>query len=382
MWILECDGEILEHKRLWLRPGNTYLFGRTSEQKGRKTGFFIDEKSVSRKHVTLSISAVKRGEGSRVHARSEITLRDENTKFGTEVDGEKLNGAEKVLKLDEHAFKLGKTTTVWKVKWQPVVLSFSLSSKELKGGKDPLVAVRSRVEDLDIKAVVQYVIGKTTHVVSSKRNTAKGLQALINAKFIVTNSFVDALVYATTPGDLDEPESASPLEQDFELNWPDPKQHLPAKGNEPNERPAEFFAPNPLRSNVFEGYTFVFCDQTQFESLQSPINNGGGKAVQFVLEPGKTSAEELVRYVKSVAGEKGMGEFEDGSEGKGVVVVKFRGKREFQDWAAELCVQVALALDQRLIEQNEFLDAILTNDASMLRRPLLEEDEEGKIAAT
>jgi len=377
MWTLECDGEIFKKKRIWLRPGKKYLFGRTPPQKGRNAGFMIDEKSISRKHLTLSVSAVKPGDGSRVQSRSEVLLKDEETKFGTEVDGERINSGEKVLRNDEHTFRLGKTSTVFKIKWQPVTLSFSLSSKELKGGKDPLLAIRNRVEDLDIKVILPYIIEKTTHVVASKRNTAKGLQALINAKYIVSNSFVDALVYVTTPGDLDEPESLSPLEEDFDGSWPDALQHVPPKGHEPNERPTNFFTPNEQRRSVFEGYTFVFCDQTQFESLQAPITNGGGKAFQHELQPGGTTTNELVRYVKNVAGEKGTGEFEDGSGGEGVVVVKFRNK-EFPDWAAELCTQVALALDQRLIEQNEFMDAILTNNASVLRRPLLEEDEEGK----
>ena len=265
------------------------------------------------------------------------------------------------------------------IKWQPVVFTFSLSSKDMKGGKDPLVTYRSRLEDLDVKVIIPYVIGATTHVVSSKRNTAKGLQALINAKYIVAETFIDALVYATTPGDLDEAESLSPLEEDFDANWPDALQHLPAKSKEPNERPSEDFMPKPERGNVFEGYTFVFCDPAQFETLHAPIANGCGKAIEYTLNPGKTTTEEIVRYVKGVAGEKGLGGFEDENEGKGVVVVKFRGKKELADWAANLDVQIALALDQRLIEQSEFLDAILTNDASMLRRSLLTEDEDGNI---
>ena len=269
-----------------------------------------------------------------------------------------------------------------RIKWQPVVLTFSLSSKETKSGKDPLVTYRSRLEDLDVKVIIPYVIDATTHVVSSKRNTAKGLQALINGKYIVHETYIDALVYATTPEDLDELESLSPLEKDFDGNWPDAMQHLPAKSKEPSERPAEDFAPQPQRANVFEGYTFVFCDSAQFESLHAPIANGGGKALQYTLEPGKTTAEDIVRYVKSVAGEKGLGEFEDGSEGRGVVVVKFRGKKEYAEWAANLDTQVALALDLRLIEQSEFLDAILTNDASMLRRPLPRDDEECELFGT
>ena len=184
-------------------------------------------------------------------------------------------------------------------------------------------------------------------------------------------------MYTTTPENLDEPESLSPLEEDFDGNWPNALDHLPAKSKEPNERPAEFFTPNPERINIFDGYTFIFCDQLQYETLQAPVLNGGGKALHFALDPGKTSAEELVRYVKNVAGEKSLGEFEDGSAGRGVVLIRFRGKKEFQDWAMDLGDQLAVALDQRMIEQSEFMDAILTNNPSMLRRQLQEEDEQG-----
>ncbi|KAL6716660.1 hypothetical protein ACLMJK_006228 [Lecanora helva] len=379
MWTLECDGDILAHKRIWLRPGKTYLFGRTLPEKGKTGAFQIkDEKSVSRQHLTLTVSNVKPGDTSLVHTRSEIGLKDEGTKFGTEIDGSRIKGNTKILKNEEHTFKLGKSSHIFRIKWHPVVFTFSLSSKDTKGGKDPLSTYRSRLEDLDIKVLIPYVIDATTHVVSSKRNTAKGLQALINAKYIVTDSYIDALVYATTPDNLDELESLSPLEEDFDANWPKPQDHLPAKSKEPSDRPAEDFAPNPQRNNVLEGYTFVFCDPVQFEALQAPVNNGGGKALEFPLNQGKTTAEEIVRYVKGVAGEKGLGEFEDGGEGKGVVLVAFRGDKGLENWVANLITQVALALDQRLIEQSEFLDAILGNDASILRRSLpLEEQESG-----
>lgn len=174
----------------------------------------------------------------------------------------------------------------------------------MKAGKDPLVTYRTRLEDLDIKVIIPYVIDATTHVVSSKRNTAKGLQALINAKHVVAETYIDALIYATTPENLDELESLSPLEEDFDTNWPNALQHLPAKSKEPNERPSEYFVPKPERNSVFEGYTFVFYDPAQFETLQAPITNGGGKALEFTLNPGKTTTEEIVRYVKSVAGKR------------------------------------------------------------------------------
>lgn len=263
-----------------------------------------------------------------------------------------------------------------RIKWQPVVLSFQFPTKKTKRTEDPLIAVRARLEDLDIKTIIPYVIDKTTHVVANKRNTAKGLQALINGKFIVQDSFLDAIVYATTPGNLDEPESLSPLEEDFDANWPDARDHLPPPSKEPGQRSAELFAPNPARRNVFDGYTFVFLEQLQMDTLHAVITNGGGKALLFNVVPGSTTAEEIVRFVKNAAGEKGLGEFEDRSEGKGVVVVKFRLVSEFEDWTIQTQQQVALALDQRLIEQNEFLDVILTNDPSKLRRPLPIEDVE------
>lgn len=107
--------------------------------------------------------------------------------------------------------------TTSRIKWQPTVLSFSFSSKELKAN-DPLSRVRSRLEDLDIKAIIPYVVDHTTHVVQNKRNTAKGLQALVNGKWIVDESYVDALVYAATPSDLENLESLSPLEADFDTH--------------------------------------------------------------------------------------------------------------------------------------------------------------------
>ncbi|MCJ1402800.1 hypothetical protein MMC11_006021 [Xylographa trunciseda] len=370
MWTLECDGDILQGKKVWLRPGKKYLFGRTKFDGSKYAGFVISHKSISRKHLTLSVSDIKPGAGSLVHTKSELSLQDENTKVGTEIDGEKVKGEKRILKNDQHMFKLGSYEHLFRIKWKPVVLTFTFPTKDTKGGKDPLIPARSRLEELDIKTIIPYITDATTHVVAAKRNTAKGLQALINGKYIVDNSYLDALVYATTPGNLDEPESVSPLEEDYVANWPSPKECLPPPGKEPGQRPSELFEPNPDRGEVFLGYTFVFCNLRQFENLQAPISNGAGKALLFTLTMGETSAEEVIRYVKHVAGEKGLGEFEDGSEGKGVVVVRFQGDKGFEDWALDLQTQIALTLDQRLIEQNEFLDAILVKDATKLRRSL------------
>lgn len=250
------------------------------------------------------------------------------------------------------------------------MLTFSFSSKEMRA-EDPLARVRSRLEPLDIKTIIPYLVEHTTHVVQSKRNTAKGLQALINGKYIVQSSYIDALVYATSPSDLENEESLSPLEIDYESAWPDPTEHLPPPGNEPVSRASAAFAPNPARVNVFEGYTFVFGDSAQFANLQAAINNGQGKALLFEVKDGVTTATEIVRFTREVGNNNDL----DGdSGGPGVVLVRFRSKGEYEPWSIELGNEVALMTDRRVIEQREFLDAILENDASPLCRPLPREE--------
>ena len=252
-------------------------------------------------------------------------------------------------------------------------MSFSFSTKEMRA-QDPLAKVRSRLEALDIKTVIDYLVGHTTHVVQSKRNTAKGLQALINGKFIVQNSYIEALVYAASPSDLENEESLSPLEMDFEASWPDPMEHLPPAGNEPTSRSAVAFAPDASRINVFEGYTFVFGDAAQFANLQAAINNGQGKALFYEVKDGETTAAEIIQFMKQAAGYKGRGTPE------GVVLVRFRSKGEYEQWSIEVGNEVALAMDRRVIEQREFLDAILGNDASPLCRPLPREEGSSQVS--
>lgn len=238
---------------------------------------------------------------------------------------------------------------------------------------------------MDVKVLPGYERGITTHLVAKKRNTPKGLQALIDGKFIVHyNSFIQAIIDATTSSATareDHVPSKSLLEEDFHANFPDPLKHLPPRGAEPTQRDSFAYAPDERRRDMFDGYTFVFYEKRQFDTLLAPITDGRGKALFREVRQDETTVDDFVRYVKNVAGEKGLGEFEDGSEGKGVVVVRFNPvKGAGSEWFAEFGQEVALRLDHRLIEQNEFLDAILGCDASVLRRPLDVEPSAGELA--
>ncbi|KGO48225.1 hypothetical protein PEX2_081540 [Penicillium expansum] len=371
MWILDSTG-----KRVWLRPGKKYLFGRFYRDGVRHA---VNHNSISRKHMTIEISPVNPRDGLSPRARSSITITDLDSKKGTVVDERRIQGECKLEKSDEHVIQLAKYQHTLRIKWEPVVLTLSASSKQVRG-EDPLAHVRSRLEDLDIKTIMEYIVDHTTHVVQRKRNTAKGLQALVNGKYIVDDSYIDALVYAATPSDLENVESLCPLETDFELAWPDPNQHLPPPGKEPTQRPAAAFAPKSARLNVFDGYTFIFGDPAQFENLQGPINNGQGKALFYQVEDGVTTAVDIVRFMKKAAGGKGVGSERHGSGG--VVLVRFRSKGDLEQWSIDVGNEVALMTDQRVIEQREFLDAILGNDASPLCRALPTEEGSSQISGS
>lgn len=195
---------------------------------------------------------------------------------------------------------------------------------------------------------------------------------MINGKYVVTDSFINAVVDAATIPDEAGEGSSSALEEDFDVSWPNALEHLPPRGEEPIERPPEAYAPDSRREEVFDGYTFVFYERKQYENLFPAISSGKGKALLKEVVAGETDVDDFIRYVKGVAGEKGLGSFEDGSEGKGVVVVRYTPKTEDYEWFAQFLTSFAQRLDHRPVDQREFLEAILSCDASMLRRPLEE----------
>lgn len=326
----------------------------------------ISHNTISRKHITITISPVLPDGALSLSSRSQPTIEDLGSKTGTYVDGQKIekNGKQAIQK-DEAEIVLGKCPAKFRLKFEPVVFTFSLTSKEIQ--KNPIESLKERFEQMDIKLLTEYQTKWSTHVISKKRNTAKGLQALINAKPIVNESFLDAVVQAAeVQGD-----GPSELEDNFTAAWPHEFDHLPPKGGEPVDHPDEIYKPDPGRANIFEGYTFIFYDKGQFNNLLAPITNGGGKALFEEVNPDETQVDDFIRYVKAAAGEKGLGEFEDGSEGKGVVLVRFVPAKGTQiPWYTDFFTNVSLRLDHRPIEQSEFLEAILIKDASILRRSL------------
>jgi hypothetical protein len=195
------------------------------------------------------------------------------------------------------------------------------------------------------------------------------LEALVLAKYVVSDKYIDAIVAAAS----ERPEGSATLEEDFEAYWPDAMNYVPPSSKEPIPRPAEHFAPDPTRGSIFSGYTFVFYQPTQYESLQRVVNGGSGKALLYEpFQEGVTTPSEVVAYLNTVAEQKGLGSTQGDNGGNGLVVVrpKFPKKTEALE---KLSHEVDIQLGRRSFEQSEFLDTITMNDTSGLCQPLAEE---------
>lgn len=385
MWLLTCDGDLFGHKPIWLRPGSGHLLGRTSGRaEGGEVVRYINHKSVSRKHATIHVGQIKPGDGTRLHTRSEIKITD-GSKIGTYINGNKICQTSRVLDKLEYTIKLGNYEHAFHLKWQPVVLTFTGLSKLAKASSDPLETHRKKLEQAEVKLITEYISSQTTHVIGKKRNTPPGLQALLQGRWLLAHSYVDALAKAAaSPGrDAGGNDLPSPLEEDFGGNWPREEEHILPAAAEPNPKPNEYLKPNIQRAELFANFTFIFLSQAQYDLLMPVVTSGSGKALLWDVEFEKSKAEDLISYVKEVAGAKGDVEFRLSQyTGKGGIVL-LRLDHKDKEWVTSFLTNVESTLEQRSMEQNQFLNAILSVDASDLRRPLLRESQsQAQLAAS
>ena len=372
MWFLEHES-LFGGKRVWLRPGSQQLFGRTKSSTEGKI-WKIDNKAVSRQHVTIKVLEVHPEAGTKLHTRSQIQITDLSCRQGTTIDEKKHLKSKKnddgsidyekaILEGTEHTVRLAQGYAPFKIVWRPVV--FTYASKENRETKSR----RAQLHALDIKTTMEFVFGKTTHVVTQKRNLPRVLSGLVAGKHIITEEFLDAVVNAAITGtDSEGGYVPSQLEEDFDNRWPKEEEYVPPTATEPVPRPQEMLKPDSSRSEIFSNLIFIFLDQNQFDSLQQPISGGGGKALLFNLIPCETTVREYVQYAQNVAGKKSSNHGSDSS--LPVVTVRLPLTPDDTDgWAATFMNDVDKALNQRSIFQNEFLDIIITKNRTALQQP-------------
>lgn len=147
MWLLECEGEVLGGKKLWLKPGNKYVLGRVPSpegmvlprargQEGERVADIYGNSEFADAFAEINIESSfdhrswggygrRRGRSSliqnrkvvllitsssklKLHCRSTVTVTDYKTKHGTRLDGDEIRDQTILLDGGEHSFHLGK----------------------------------------------------------------------------------------------------------------------------------------------------------------------------------------------------------------------------------------------------------------------------------
>lgn len=374
------------------------MFGRTKrsgEDGSAGKSVFIDNKNVSRKHTTIKVHDVPPEDGTKLHKRSQIEVTDFSCRQGTIIDGEKTLKSSKeadgtivedkaTLTGTQHTIRLSSSYPAFTLKWQDVVVTYA--TREKKGVTQSQINTESqtntrnaKLHAMDMKTSYEFVGGKTTHTVAGKRNLPRVLQALVSGTPIVTTDYLDEILKrAAHSVDSDGSYVPSQLEEDFDTWWPKETDYIPPVGKEPVPRPAQMLASDPSRAEVFSGLTFIFLNEAQHTSLHQVIAAGSGKALLYDIRLGETTVEEYVDYVRSVAGQKKRGR--PSNNGLPVVTIRLSSyPDELKNWATNFVINVDRTLNQRSIQQNEFLDAIITKDVSSLRQPPTETDDPSSI---
>ncbi|QIW97885.1 hypothetical protein AMS68_003403 [Peltaster fructicola] len=357
MWLLTCEGDTLDHKTLWLRPGSQHLFGRTTS-KDRNVRY-IDHKSVSRKHLLITVDPVQPGVSTHVHSRSIVTLTDAS-KSGTFVNGERLEKAKRVVNTANTKIQLGSSKVIFHIRWQAVVLSFSNLTKTQKARADPLHEYREPLERADIKLVNTYLSDATTHVVAGGRNNPSCLQALAQAKWIVQYAWLAAVMQAVK-SENDQPSS---LETDFDGLWPDEKQFIVPSGTEPVPQPDAMLRPDVRRSEVFKGLTFVFTNDSHFQTLMPVVAAGGGKAHMQEVVVRQTAARDFIDALRDYFNQTKIFKSSSEPDLRKVVVVRVNQLQADTGWWENFYKDVENLTHKKTIAQSAFLNAILTIDTA------------------
>ncbi|ODQ51169.1 hypothetical protein SAICODRAFT_9167 [Saitoella complicata NRRL Y-17804] len=330
VWVLEgTDGGHFAGKLLWLQPGKIFRLGRPSAT--NQVDIPVEHKTVSKAHLEITIAVPNEGDVSQPSKRSEITVTDLSSKFGTRLDESEVTGRTVKLEGLIHVLHVGKCHEDLRMRWIPIVFCPSgLKSPETK-------ALQQRLQPYDIKVAKEYN-AETTHILTAKRNTGKVLRALIDGKYVVSPTYIDVIL-----------ESIPSIIVDF--NLPNPLNYLPSAVEDQDSLfSPDNFAPRPERKSVFHNSTFIFCDKRQHGLLSEAIEAGQGRSLFYDL--GNTAtAKDLAAFANKHA--------------KGVIVSPVGAEDKIQ-----LAEEAAKIICQATITQDKFLDAVLTGDASILVRPM------------
>ncbi|BFZ53074.1 hypothetical protein PYCC9005_000097 [Savitreella phatthalungensis] len=317
-----------------LLPGKTYNLGRAAQD---TLVCLRLNKTVSKRHCGITVARADKSIVKDTELPTSLTIADLGSKFGTFVDTRQIgvNGTFAVPSSTRSlTLTLAKLDLAFELRWDPVVLTLSNVKP---------VEVEAACMSLDWRYAKEYLSGTTTHVVTSKSNTAKVLHALAEAVPVVTSAWVrDSVKRASgsTP--------FSPVEENYHGATVSPTastKYLP-QDDVSRAFPPTALLPSAARATAFRNLDFCFFDREQHASLRAALEAAGGHTHLFVGEDssGADAGEILPPPVI---------EFLEQYERPVAVVPRRDG--------VEVIVSVCSAVCVQTLEQNRILEVLLSN---------------------
>ncbi|XP_039939468.1 nibrin [Hirundo rustica] len=221
---------------------------------GRKncTILIQDDQSISRSHAVLTVSRPETSP-SQSHSVPILTVRD-TSKYGTFVNGSKLNGASVSLQSGDR-INFGVFESKFRVEYEPLVVCSSCLDVTQKN------ALNQAIQQLGGLVVNEWTKECTHLVMVSVKVTVKTICALICARPIIKPEFFSELIRAI--------QSRQQLPNHESFYPPVDEPSIVSENLDLSERHE--------RKKIFSGKTFVFLTARQHKKLGPAVVLGGGE---------------------------------------------------------------------------------------------------------
>ncbi|NXU57403.1 NBN protein, partial [Turnix velox] len=232
----------------WLLSGTEYVVGR------KNCAILIqDDQSISRNHAVLRVSRPETTSSQSLSAPV-LTVTD-TSKYGTFVNGSKLNGASVALQSGDR-INFGVFESKFRVEYEPLVVCSSCLDAAQK------TALNQAIQQLGGIVVNEWTKECTHLVMISVKVTVKTICALICGRPIIKPEFFDELLKAI------QSRQQLPDHKNFY-----PPVDEPSIGTEKLD-----LSEHHERKKIFSGKTFVFLTAKQHKKLGPAVSLGGGEA--------------------------------------------------------------------------------------------------------
>ncbi|NXF83118.1 NBN protein, partial [Sclerurus mexicanus] len=245
-------------------PGEPYrLLSGTEYVVGRKNCAVLiqDDQSISRSHAVLTVNRPETTPSQSLSAPI-LTVKD-TSKYGTFVNGSKLNGSSVSLQSGDR-INFGVFESKFRVEYEPLVVCSSCLDVTQK------TALNQAIQQLGGLVVNEWTKECTHLVMVSVKVTVKTICALVCARPIIKPEFFVELIRAI------QSRQQLPNHESFY-----PPVDEPSIGTEKLD-----LSEHHERKKIFSGKTFVFLSAKQHKKLGQAVILGGGE-VKLMTEGGK-----------------------------------------------------------------------------------------------